>query len=45
MKILKHNGTSDLEPYKGFVDYNDITNFPSYGKRFKLVELNIVLGL
>ncbi|WP_186434121.1 hypothetical protein [Candidatus Nitrosocosmicus arcticus] len=28
LKILKHNGTSDLEPYKGFVDYNELTNCP-----------------
>ena len=27
LKILKHNGNGDLQPYKGFVDYNEITNF------------------
>ena len=45
LKILKHNGNGDLEPYKGFVDYNEITNFHSVEKRFNLVDLSIVLGL
>jgi hypothetical protein len=45
LKILKHNGNVDLEPYKGFVDYKEITNFHSVEKRFKLVDLSIVLGL
>ena len=45
LKILKHNGNVDLEPHKGFVDYNEITNFHSVEKRFKLVDLSIVPGL
>jgi hypothetical protein len=36
LKILKHNGTSDLEPYKGFVDYNEITNCPFCGRTIQV---------
>jgi hypothetical protein len=37
MKILIHNGSSDLEPYKGFVDYNEITNCPFCGR---IIQIN-----
>ena len=36
LKILKHNGTADLEPYKGFVDYNEITNCPFCGRTIQV---------
>ena len=36
LKILKHNGNGDLEPYKGFVDYNEITNCPFCGKTIQV---------
>jgi hypothetical protein len=36
LKILKHNGTSDLEPYNGFVDYNEITNCPFCGRTIQV---------
>ena len=36
LKILKHNGSADLEPYKGFVDYNEITNCPFCGRTIQV---------
>jgi hypothetical protein len=32
MKVLIHNGTNELDPYRGFRDYNEITHCPFCGQ-------------